>query len=173
MPINSHIASIIIDKSKADKAINFLNTTYPNSQIKLVRERQGVPIYIFHYKSNKSMNQLHSELLQIDGVLSVEITERKKYQRSSTNYSFFLLIGLIVSWIVFSILSFLTDFLDTISNAQSLVVEISFAIAVAFWLFRYDQKWQQDVVNVLLDIDILASEIREYVKDLDTKNTKS
>lgn len=170
--IYSHIATMKTNSENKDKIIAELDKKFPKSKTKLLKEYDdGKSLLVFQNDSSKSSNILQSEILQIDGILSVNVTyERKHFSKISKAYSSFLMVGMIVIFITFSVLVFLGNTaVASLTGPQILVIELGITLSITYWLYRYDKKWEHNVADVLLDIDIIANEIREYVKDLNSK----
>ncbi len=128
---------------------------------------------MFKIKTYDTSKTTVKNLSEISGLSVVSVNSEFDMRiRIHKKYSTWLMIGLLIGWTAISYIAFSTsdNFIDSLSVSQLLVVQITIALVISIWIFLYDKRTQQDVIDVLATLDLRTSEINENVKDLDKSN---
>jgi len=160
---------IRVNKEKIDKISNLIKEEFPNSQIIRIGKKDSISKFLIKLRSGKTKNVIKHEIEKIEGVSSVEIgSDQRLLPKFPRKFSTFLMAAFIITWVGVFYLTYLDDKkpLDSLTNSQLLFIEITIAVGISVWIFMYDRKSQQEIIDVLSNIDLATSEVRENVKDL-------
>lgn len=160
---------VYVNKDNGGSVLLDLHKNFPKCIITSIGEKKSILRYLLQTKSDSTKDVLKHEITSIDGVEDAEIGwEKSKLSKFPKKLSTYIMIVLAVSWIIISFIAFTLpdNFIDQMSNSQLLMIEIFIVLAISVWIFLYDKKTQEYVIDVLADLDLATGEIRENVKDI-------
>lgn len=153
--------------------LDSIKNTYSKSEGKQFTQKDDELRYIFKINTSDTPEITMYKLNELSGISVVSVdSELGIRSRLPKKYSIWLMIGLVIGWLIISYIAFFVsdNFIDTLTLSQLLVIQISIALVISIWIFLYDKRTQQDVIEVLATLDLRTSEINENVKDLDPSN---
>jgi len=166
---STYIGVVHISDDKKGTALARIHEELPNSSLTFVGSLKKSSKFLIKTRSGETNDVLKFNLEKIDGISNVEMKlVRKSLPKVPRNYSSILMIALMISWCIIFVYTFGFDSnpLNSLTNSQLLMIEITIATAISIWLFLYDRKSQQEISDVLANIDLLTNEINENVKDI-------
>ena len=167
--------SIILKIPESNKAdiLESISKIYSKSKGSQFAHKSNELRYIFKITTSDTREIVKNNLTKIPDLSVVSVvSESNIVPKLPKKFSVWLMLGLLLGWIVISYIAFFVaeNFIDTLTPSQLLVVQISIAFLISIWIFLYDKRTQQDVIDVLATLDLRTSEINENVKDLDDSN---
>lgn len=165
--------SVILKINETNKTtvLDSIKEQYSKSTITEFAKKGTKLLYLIKIATPDTKDIIQTNLDGITGVsvISVE-SELGTLSRIPKKFSTWLMVGLIIGWLIISSIAFTTEknFINELSPSQLLVIQVTIALVISIWIFLYDKKTQQDVIDVLAKLDLKASEINENVKDLDS-----
>lgn len=164
----THVFLIDIQKESKDKVQKKIKRLYPKLTDSLSGQTANNLKFLFKITSYELTDVIFSKIESISGVISIKKQPQEKTRSLSTNYSKVLVIGLGIFFVSILIATFFipNNPLETLTNAQILLIEVSIALAVSIWVFIYDRRSQEDIVKVISNINSTVNETNQYVKDL-------
>lgn len=149
--------------------MNSIKNIYANAIFHEGSKKNKSSTFQIKISTSDSNDIIENNLNQISDVTVIIVeslpSTTSKFPRT---FSTVLLIGLAIVWISFAIISFAIseNVVDDFSNSQMMVIQITIALVISVWLFIYDKKTQENIVDILARLDLRTSEINENVKDL-------
>jgi len=168
-------AIIKISKENENTALNSIKNQYSKSISTQFGKKGDTSLYQVKTGTSDTKEIVETNLNGITGVSVVSVeSEPGSLSHIPKKFSTWLMIGLIVSWLIFSFIAFTDEnnFINALTPSQLLVIQITIAVVISIWIFLYDKKTQHDVVDVLAKLDLRTSEINENVKDLDLRTSE-
>lgn len=164
--MSSFTVTIKMKQESKDEVIKEISTKYQESLIKLLPDRNNVSRIIIGLEDNSIKNILEYEIKNLNqGIISVQATEHNRVIfKIPKNYSLLLFGGLLFALAYFAYNAFLTEG-DVFTNSQSIVIEVTIALLISGWLFKLQNRWQSQASTMLIDLEVLSSEIREALYD--------
>lgn len=164
-----HVLLVTVNNKEKGAVLEKLHDAYPSSTISLASTQVKESKFLIKMQSEQIGEVLKHEIEQLKGINEVVIRPAiKQLPKFPRRYSTFLMIGLGIFWPYIVISTFLipNNPLETMTNSQLLVFEVSIALAISVWIFFYDKKSQQEIIDVLANITILTNDINQNVSDL-------
>ena len=163
--------SLIVSISAAQKktAIEAITKEYSKATINQIGKKDSELRYLIKLNTPDTKEIIETTLNKISDVSVIGIeSEPNILFKLPRKFSTWLMVGLIIGWVTVSYIAFQipNNFIDNFSNSQLLVLQISIALIISIWIFFYDKKIQEDIVDVLAKLDLRTSEINENVKEL-------
>ena len=163
-------AIVKINESDKDTVLSSIREQYSKSIATQFGKKDTELRYMIKIPTSDTKEIVKTKLIGIAGVSVVSVeSELGTLSRIPKKFSTWLMVGLIISWLIVSYIAFIIkdNFIDALTLSQLLVIQVTIALVISIWIFLYDKKTQQDVVDVLAKLDLRTSEINENVKDLD------
>jgi len=162
--------SIIIHVSddKRGGVLENIQSEFTHSTITHIGSKNAISKFLLKIQSGKTEQVIKHELEGMEGISKVNIASEGRLWPQFPKFSAFLMFALagFWVWIFLSVFIWKDTFLDSLSNGEILFIEITFAVAVSYWIFHIDRKAQRSVIDVLANIDLATSEVKENIKDL-------
>ncbi|BDQ31145.1 hypothetical protein NZNM25_01490 [Nitrosopumilus zosterae] len=165
-------AVIEINKTHEKETLEKISSLYSKSTNKRIDSKDSKIRYVLKVPTSDSKEILENNL---QGINNLEIkmleSEPNVLVRLPRKISTWIMVGFFVVWIGISYVAFFIsdNILDNLSNSQILVIQVSIALVISIWLFFYDKRTQEEIVDVLAKLDLRTSAMDENIKDLDKK----
>ena len=158
------------DKKYKSTVIASIKKKYLNVVLYEVNQKKEQLTYQIKLSTLDTKKIIERELNKIDN-LSVAVVETLSSTSTKIPRTFFTLVmvSLLGTGILIGLIAFTSpnNLIDKLSVSQLLVIQIVIALVIAIWIFLYDRKIQENIVDVLARLDLRINEINENVKDLD------
>jgi len=167
--LTSRFSIIIhVSKEKRGEVLENIQSEFSHSTIIHIGTKKSISKFILKTQSDKTEEVIKHELEGLDGISKVNIASEGRLWPQFPKFSTLLMFSLagFWIWIFLSIFILKETFLDSLSNGEILFIEITFALAISYWIFHIDRKAQINVIDVLANIDLATSEVKENIKDL-------
>lgn len=168
--MSKYIVILKIPVVNKEEILNSIKNIYSKSDGKQFAHKGDILQYIFKINSSDTDEIIITKLEEISNLsvisVNLDLDIRSKIPKK---YSSWLMFGLLFGWVSITYVAFFipNNVIDTFTSSQLVVVQISIALVISIWIFIYDKRTQQDVIDVLATLDLRTSEINENIKDLD------
>jgi len=166
---------IHVNQDKKQSVFDALSKKYGNSTINFRPDVNETARIFLQITTKKSESDLVDEIKVVDGVTHISsIPSLKIRPKIFGSYIFYVMIGFFSTVGFFLILLLQTsgliqvyNSLNQLTNFHTLIIDFMIGGFITFWLWRHEQTWQKDVSEVLTEVRILSTEIKEYVERID------
>lgn len=175
----TYVAIVYITKGFNKKVENVIKEKFENPNMLSLSPVEEFDRLRVKVKSSENMSSFKSRLNEIEGIGKTAIVEESfKIPKVSEWLLWGIFGGLVTSLVIFTIFSYYPPTIEDTStrfeiftSTEALIIEILFAIFITVLLIFREKKWHKDVSDALIEIQILASEIKQYVRSIEKKNS--
>lgn len=149
--------------------IDLVKNLYKNVEFNKVSKKDTIVIFQIKISSSDTKEMIETSLRAIQDLSVVGVEPMPSViSKMPRNLSTWIMFGSLTSLFIVSILTFTIpdNFIDNMSNSQLLMIQLIIAVIISVWIFFYDKKTQENIIDVLARLDLRTSEINENVKDL-------
>lgn len=171
----THTFIIYVNQDKKQNVLEALGKKYENATINFRPDIHNTARIFLQTTTKKSENVLVEEIKAVDGVTKISsIPSLKMRPKIFGSYIFYVMIGFFVTLGFFFILLLkpselngVYDSFNKLTNFHTLIIDFIIGGFITFWLWRHEQTWQKEVSEVLTEVRVLSTEIKEYVERID------